>query len=310
MQMSKIKFEDEMSRKLISFLVLFFIFCPEFILADQLKSELAKLSSRINDKIATTNSEFKFAIMNFKDIGSKTKEKKISKEVTGLLSHIINENKRFKILSKNDLYSAIREIKKSQSRPLKRNDLFAACRSIGAKGLIGGAVVDKGKNYQLIIRIIDVNSGGIIFSDKFNFEINSISSIGASTLSFFIPGLGQMYKKRKIRGWLFLATEVGLATTAALMYNKNDVAIQNMDNATSQEKIDEYYDESLLSHQIHNICIYTAAGLWFYNILDACFIGSSTNKKHSSNINSNKFKFIIDNSNNQFAVKLQYRLNF
>lgn len=83
-----------------------------------------------------------------------------------------------------------------------------------------------------------------------------------------VPGLGQMYKGQKTKGWIIIGGEaafVGMAIYAAVRANNYSDDAKNAEDAIAPS----YRSKSRSWKQVRDVAIAGACGLYVYNLIDA-----------------------------------------
>ena len=92
---------------------------------------------------------------------------------------------------------------------------------------------------------------------------------GAALRSMILPGLGQLYKTERRKGWMIVGAWTGAltATTAAHIARQN--ARRSYLGARDPSEIADRYDTYNRLHKIRNGLALVATGIWIYGYLDA-----------------------------------------
>ena len=102
-----------------------------------------------------------------------------------------------------------------------------------------------------------------------NFVIRDNSNATATALSI-IPGVGQIYKGDKLKGFGILASELALTTGAVFSHYRYLACKENADNGVPHA--DSWRSKATGWKISRNIGIGAFAGVWIYNILDAAVL--------------------------------------
>lgn len=93
---------------------------------------------------------------------------------------------------------------------------------------------------------------------------------GVPAAMSLVPGLGQIYKGQKAKGYSFLGTEIALAGSIVFattqMHKNDDLANKNPGVA------DSYQSKVTTFRQFRTFCAVAGAGLYVYNVFDALFV--------------------------------------
>lgn len=82
-----------------------------------------------------------------------------------------------------------------------------------------------------------------------------------------IPGLGQIYKGQKIKGYTILGMEAALVTSAVAFHFKKHSCDRQIDK--QPQFADSWRSKSLGWRQMRNLCIGVAGCIYIYNLIDA-----------------------------------------
>lgn len=82
-----------------------------------------------------------------------------------------------------------------------------------------------------------------------------------------VPGLGQIYKGQKIKGYTILGMEATLAVSAVAFHFKKHYCDRQIDK--QPQFADSWKSKSLGWRQMRNLCIGVAGCLYVYNLIDA-----------------------------------------
>ncbi|HDS09233.1 MAG TPA: hypothetical protein ENN73_03310 [Firmicutes bacterium] len=107
---------------------------------------------------------------------------------------------------------------------------------------------------------------------------------GAFARSLFIPGLGQIYKGQKVKGYVILGAEtLFLLATLNAMGEFND-AKTAYDDAKQGEDFDSLYKDYEDAGRKANAMAAILGIIWTYNVIDASFFSVSPNLSLSPNL--------------------------
>lgn len=93
---------------------------------------------------------------------------------------------------------------------------------------------------------------------------------GVPTVLSVVPGLGQLYKGNKIKGFTIMGSEV-LLVSGAIVSNIEMKKFEKISEDYSGIIHESYQSQARTFRQFRNFCVITGAGLYIYNILDATF---------------------------------------
>lgn len=98
-----------------------------------------------------------------------------------------------------------------------------------------------------------------------DFTVTRHYNAAKATALSIIPGLGQIYKKQNVKGWIFMGTEVALIGTLIYSCERYNWHKKHRD------KVDWLHNPLTTFKQLRAFTAIAAGGLWIYNIFDAAF---------------------------------------
>ena len=111
---------------------------------------------------------------------------------------------------------------------------------------------------------------------------------GAFTRSLFVPGLGQIYKGQKTKGYILMGTEaLFLLATVSAMGEYND-AKSAYEDAKYGDDFESLYNDYEGAADKANSMAAILGALWTYNIVDAAFFGPSPSRSVNFNYDIGK----------------------
>jgi TM2 domain-containing membrane protein YozV len=146
-----------------------------------------------------------------------------------------------------------------------------------------------------------IDSTGIKQNIK-NLDPNTIRI--AVVQNLFLPGLGQLYQGKKIKGWIFAAASS--LTFGGMIYFIFDSKTKENDylKETNQFLIQQKYDVYNKSYKIRNAIIFSYALIWIYSQVDILLFHDSQVSTETT-INGNYFG--LNSMNRDFQLNFQIR---
>ena len=125
--------------------------------------------------------------------------------------------------------------------------------------------VDNTFEYNLY-ELYAISEPGVTAPQFDEFSMSRWYNPGKATAMSIIPGLGQIYKDQKLKGFIFMGTEALLI--AGIIYSNHMYHhyVKINDNSPS------YFGNQMTTFkELRTFCIIGAAGLYVYNLFDAAF---------------------------------------
>ena len=130
----------------------------------------------------------------------------------------------------------------------------------------------KQKDGSMLYKVWQLYAIDSPYSKQISISYSKKYGIKEGWRSMIIPGWGQFYKGQYARGALFLtseATTIGLTIYFQSRYNYN---IKSSKETSILDKRLEYSKRAQKQILYRNISIGTIAGIWVWNVLDACLV--------------------------------------
>lgn len=123
-------------------------------------------------------------------------------------------------------------------------------------------------NYQLYA----LSSEPGVMPDYDNFTLTRRYNAAQSTVMSLIPGLGQIHKGQKVKGYTIMGCEAlfigGIIYSSIEMKNRHNLAWKYPEGTLLHNS---YISNEASFKHLRNVCIIVGAGLYVYNLLDAAF---------------------------------------
>ena len=172
----------------------------------------------------------------------------------------------------------------------------------GAQAIVVGSISVAGADFVVNARVISAQKATVLVAETMNVPRAGMVSLaeesvvlrsksGAVFRSALIPGWGQFYNRQPVKGGIIVGAEAALIGAAVAMHflgaadedeysnsnfelkypglSKDELAVKAQ---ALRESAGDYYE-------LRNIFIYSAVGVWLYNILDAYLFGIDGEKE-------------------------------
>jgi TolB-like protein len=166
-------------------------------------SELISFNVALIDKPTTTQKpkivvkgdKVKIGIIDFQSLNDEAKQSNLGKVVSEMLTTSFVNSEAFKILERQQLENLVKEFRLSASGIIDTSDAKEIGKLAGADAIVTGSVIQIGDELRLDARIIEVESGIILFAEKSEGTVN-IKSIGMMAESIVSTLAYKFYQDR------------------------------------------------------------------------------------------------------------------
>jgi curli biogenesis system outer membrane secretion channel CsgG len=160
----------------------------------------------------------------------------------------------FKLLDRKELDKVLEEIQLSFEMVTEKKNMDKIGKQTGADFLQAGNMTQFEDSYYINVKVVDVSTGESIYADSLSFKNRDFMSVknindliperkypvSALFRSALIPGWGQFYNDKPVKGGIFLGLHVALAATtitfACLHWDDNS---NSEDPKVQQKALDE-----------------------------------------------------------------------
>lgn len=257
------------------------------------------------------------AVTKFINLGPHAINQKMGELTSELFVANISKKKQFDLVERENLDKLLGELKLSLLGITNPKLASKVGKMLNAQIFITGAVSDLGENFYVNIRAIDVASAKIIVVAKAKIpqgDVIALSSkyivrktkLGALYRSTIMPGWGQIYSEKKVKGTIFTVATLGLAIGGISSYIVGNTYYYNdkYKNATNSEDATTYYDKAKSTVSLANNLFLATGVMWIVNMVDAYISG-----EEKKEVNVNETSFVIDPYYNN-GVRLSLLSNF
>ncbi len=154
--------------------------------------------------------------------------------------------------------------------------------------------------WVFIVFFLTISSKKLVYAE----ESPRKTPAKAAFRSLLVPGWGQFYNEKYLKGKVFLGTEIltvsGTIATYILFEREYDKYKEYKPEAI------KHYDKAYHYYQANRILFWVSVGVWAYNVVDAYWDAKSTNKKAEFKTSKEEQNYRIflssDSSNKQILL--------
>lgn len=226
--------------------------------------------------------EMVLAVTPLVNESDEAEEEKIGESVSEFLGdRFINYG--INIVEREQLETLLDEMELALSGVVDNDQAVEIGEMAGASVVLIGSVNRLGENFNIVARLVDVETSEVIVSSTLSIPMEQLISVvqgrtseekyavNAMFRSMLVPGWGQFYSDRPVMGAFISGTELillGGGITMAILANSDYEKY-----SISQPEMVYYYDQAVLKRKIGNILLWSAIGVYAYNVLDALIFG-------------------------------------
>lgn len=243
--------------------------------------------------LVSAEEQMTIAIMN---VGAEDVPAIITNAVSEIIRSEFSNYGNFIVVERSKMADVIKEQKLILSGLLSEESAAEIGKLVSAQKIVVGELSPVGKEYVLILRLIDVETGQSEFSAKGTSDLDSIDKTAENVsrelaqkivtgykeyftaltpsdyyLRSIVPGLGQFYADKDVEGAIFLGLNiaaVGSVAAAGIYYLKASGDYHNLPGGTDQVIIDEKYEAYMLAANLINYSLITLGGTYLLHWLD------------------------------------------
>ena len=284
---------------------------------NDISNKLETLCSSLVDSLPASVKSARVAVIPFED---KTGNDSYGLSTSEYLVVLLKKKNIFSLIDRTEFKKVVEEINLSRSDYAEEANAIEVGKVLAADYILTGSVFKSFGNYSIIAKLIKTETTEIASSasvnvvpsklDSFTKDLLSEKSRATSSLfrSALIPGWGQFYADKNVRGTISLIAGLGaLGTQIGLMlsaYNAHVERDNYYDFQFSQEYKDmlknheiteqeyksnyeEYKEDYSDKYRYAVIGGIITGSVWGLNILDAAIAGSQAKKKFQLYFSSN-----------------------
>ena len=224
-------------------------------------------------------------IVPFTNIGEETQKLRVGEVLATLITQRLVKSKTVRVAETQDMKRILNEIRLGSLGVIDSKTAVKAGGIMGAQLMLSGSVIPAGEFYQLAVRLNDVETAQTL--GTFTVEIPRRRLIALSRdvynlhqgwyeaplRSLLIPGWGQFYNERPVRGTFYLVTTAALLGAAVYVSYDADRKLDAY-RAADAEKANHAYDVYRHRVRLTQGLAWTGAALWAVNVLDGGIFGA------------------------------------
>lgn len=282
-----------MSRRVLIALV-FFVFSPRLVFAAAAPAPATQsVDPEIRSRIAqVAGFVYRYAqpgqkpvgVLPFANVGDEAQKLRIGELLSSLVTQELVRGRRVRVAETQNIDRILEEIRLGSLGVIDTQSAVKVGSFVGAQLMLSGTVIPAGEVYQLAVRISDVATAETVGALTLEVPRRKLIALTrdiydihqgwyeAPLRSLLVPGWGQFYNNRPVRGGLYLGLTAGLLGGAAAMTVSADRARERYDEATSQNAASRYaiYEKRVTWA---NRLVVAGAALWAVNVVDAAVFG-------------------------------------
>ena len=258
------------------------------ILADRLAAGMASLPGQGRYE--------RFVVAQFAENGVEVRDMELGTLVSAQLSTFLKRDHGFFLLERARLADILKEIEMSMTGLVDPSKAAQLGKMAGAQAIVVGSISVAGADFVINARVISAEKATVLVAETMNVPRAGMVSLaeesvvlrsksGAVFRSALIPGWGQFYNREPVKGGIIVGVEAALIGAAVAMhflgaadedkYTDSNFALKYPDLGPVElgQKAQELRQSAEDFYELRNIFIYSAVGVWLYNILDAYIFG-------------------------------------
>jgi TolB-like protein len=264
------------------------------ILADRLAAGMALLPGKGRYE--------RFVVARFAENGAEVKDRELGTLVSAQLSTFLKRDHGFFLLERERLADVLKEMEMSMTGLTDPQNAAKLGKMAGAQAIVVGSISVAGADFVVNARVISAEKAAVLVAESMNVPRAGMVALseesvvlrtksGAVFRSTLIPGWGQFYNRQPVKGGIILGAEAALVGAAVAMhllgmsdedeYRDSSFALKypDLDAAELGVKAQQLRESAEDFYELRNIFIYSAVGVWLYNILDAYLFGINGEKE-------------------------------
>ncbi len=239
----------------------------------------------------------RIVVAEMKESGQAAKDLELGVLISAQLSTFLQRDHGFFILERSRIQDALKEIQLGMTGLLDPEKAAKAGKMIGAQAVVVGTVSEAGSDFVVNARLISVETAEVLVAESMNLPRAGMVALSDASVvlrtrsgsifrSMVIPGWGQFYNREPVKGGIIVGLELALAGAAVAThflgaskqseYSASDFALKypELDPDQLSQKAQELRSDAESYYGARNILIYSAIGVYLYNILDAYLFGT------------------------------------
>lgn len=236
-------------------------------------TQVVKHIESLGDEIATSLKDkagWRLAVMNFLIYNKELSEKGVDEAAVAILETGLTE-KGILLVERRRLIQVVDEIGLGETGLLDPSSVAQAGKMLGANGMILGSITEMGNAIVINVKLVEVESAEIIFTsfatvdraemiqeaEKYVVFVGGDKSLILAGLgSALIPGVGQVYARKPLKGVIFftlvaagVAGFFGEGNEADRYKEEYEIALEKYRQSYNLEDIERYEQERINANQ-------------------------------------------------------------
>ena len=217
------------------------------------------------------------AITNFSNVGQETSDLMIGETVSELLNSTFGKTPNLILVERKNIQQVMDELT-MQELGITTQSAAEIGRVLGAQFIVVGSVGRLGPSFVVNARILDNTDGTVLTATYAELEANQMIAASSelfdpkknrvlATFISVIPGAGQFFNDRPLKGLFYMSTFAG-ALAAANLFMGDRKYYYDLYQGNQREDV-ENFELAEESEGLAAAAIAGAAAIWAINILDA-----------------------------------------
>jgi len=254
---------------------------------DQLVQEVVAEHARLPDAAGKNV----IAVSRFVDKSPAAEKANIGAAVSDVVQDLLMKNKDLIVIENEQVAKLVGEIEKSMTGLVDEQYAKVAGRMVAADLFLLGSVTELGNDFIVSCRLAEVETSRVLVSKQISIpkaylvpvaeaaRLEPKAPLNAGIYSLIVPGWGQFYNGRNVKGAALLSGAVvalgTLVTTRLLAYSYQKKA----DTAPDTDLAVRYFNTTAFLHGTANACSIVYGALLVYAVADAIATASGNNAK-------------------------------
>jgi len=264
------------------------------ILADRLAAGMSSLPGQGRYE--------RFVVAQLAENGMEVRDMELGTLVSAQLSTFLKRDHGFFLLERERLADILKEVEMSMTGLTDPASAAKLGKMAGAQAIVVGSISVAGSDFVINARVISAEKATVLVAESMNVPRAGMVALSEESVvlrtksgsvfrSALIPGWGQFYNRQPVKGGIIVGAEAALIGAAVAMhflgmsdedeYSDSNFALKHPTlNATELGvKAQELRESAGDFYELRNIFIYSAVGVWLYNMLDAYLFGIDGEKE-------------------------------
>lgn len=223
-------------------------------------------------------------VLPFTNVGDEAQKLRIGELLSSLVTQTLVRSRRVRVAETQNVDRILQEIRLGTLGVIDTQSAVKVGSFVGAQLMLSGTVIPAGEVYQVAVRINDVATAESVGAMTVEVPRRKLIALTrdiydihqgwyeAPIRSLLIPGWGQFYNNRAVRGSLYLGLTASLLGGAAAMRVSADRARDRYNEAdalSAARRYDTYEKRVTWSNRL----VIAGVSLWALNVVDAAVFG-------------------------------------